>query len=73
MSNILFFFSTTNIGGAETNILKLSKSLEGKGYKIFWAFFDNSGPMIELADFEFKYFHSVVIYSIFHKLHLAFD
>lgn len=57
MSNILFFFSTTNIGGAETNILKLSKEFENRGHKIYWAFLDNSGPMLQLADSRFTYIH----------------
>lgn len=57
MSNILFFFSTTNIGGAETNILKLSKEFENRGHKIYWAFLDNPGPMLQLADSRFTYLH----------------
>ncbi|WP_026764055.1 glycosyltransferase family 4 protein [Sediminibacterium salmoneum] len=57
MSNILFFFSTTNIGGAETNILKLTKEFKNRGHKIYWAFLDNSGPMLQLADSKFTHLH----------------
>jgi len=56
MSNILFFFSTTKIGGAETNIIKLSDEFEKNGHKVFWAFLDNGGPMLEIASYRYKFF-----------------
>ena len=34
MISILFFFSTTRIGGAETNILKIAQELDKNGYEI---------------------------------------
>lgn len=52
--NILFFFSSTSIGGAETNILKISRELSFRGYNIFWCYLNNTGPMLDFVDFEVK-------------------
>lgn len=52
MIKILFFFSTTRIGGAETNILKISKELSLNGYEIHFASLLNDGPMLERVDFS---------------------
>lgn len=43
--NILFFFSTTKIGGTETNFLGLSKDLRDLGYNIFVLAAENDGPL----------------------------
>lgn len=54
MKNILFFFSGTLIGGAETNILKISRELSFDGYRIYWCYLINDGPLLDLVDFELK-------------------
>lgn len=52
MKNILFFFSSTVVGGAETNILKISRELTKFGYKVFWAVLVNDGPLFQQIDFD---------------------
>lgn len=52
MKNILFFFSSTIVGGAETNIVKISRELTKTGYKVFWAVLVNDGPLFEKIDFD---------------------
>jgi len=52
MKNVLFFFSSTVVGGAETNILKISRELTKTGYKVFWAVLVDDGPLFEKIDFE---------------------
>jgi len=46
MRNILFFFSNTLVGGAETNIIKISKELKLRGFNVFFISFENNGPII---------------------------
>jgi glycosyltransferase involved in cell wall biosynthesis len=46
MRNVLFFFSNTLIGGAETNIVKISSELKTRGFNVFFASFENNGPLI---------------------------
>lgn len=45
--NILFFFSTTKIGGTETNFLGLAKDLNDYGCDIFILTAKNDGPLFE--------------------------
>lgn len=52
MKRILFFFSSTVVGGAETNILKISRELTKEGYQVFWAVLADDGPLFEMIDFE---------------------
>ncbi|WP_421941586.1 glycosyltransferase family 4 protein [Pedobacter sp.] len=52
MANILFFFSSTVVGGAETNILKISRELSKDGYRVCWCYLVNDGPLLQLVDFE---------------------
>ncbi|SMC79205.1 glycosyltransferase family 4 protein [Pedobacter nyackensis] len=54
MKNILFFFSSTLVGGAETNILKISRELSLDGYHIYWCYLMDDGPLLDLVDFELK-------------------
>lgn len=54
MKNLLFFLSTTAIGGAETNVLKISKELSKRKYNIFWCYTINDGPLLSLVDFDLK-------------------
>jgi len=49
---ILFFYTTNNIGGAETNIIKITRELVLKGYNIHLAFLNEEGPLLELIDFQ---------------------
>lgn len=66
-TNILFFFSTTTIGGAETNIIKISRELVNRGYKIYWCSLQDNGPMLELVDFEVEYLNlNLCLKSIFY-------
>jgi glycosyltransferase involved in cell wall biosynthesis len=46
MRNILFFFSNTLVGGAETNIVKIASELKLKGFNVFFVSFENNGPII---------------------------
>ncbi len=55
MRNILFFFSNTLIGGAETNIVKISSELKTKGFNVFFASFENNGPLIYNNHLETNY------------------
>lgn len=57
IKNILFFFSTTTVGGAETNIIKISRELSLRGYQIHWCYLDDNGSMLKLIDFEVKMMH----------------
>jgi|GEM_PF-4017155 Glycosyltransferase len=52
--NVLFFFSCTLIGGAETNILRISRELTNSGYNVFWCYLENNGPLLKLVDFDIK-------------------
>jgi len=54
MKNILFFFSTTQIGGAETNIILISRELAENGYNIFFAYVKDNGPFFQRIDFVQK-------------------
>jgi len=54
MKNVLFLFSDTIVGGAETNILKISRELRKLGYNIYWCFLENNGALLSLVDFELK-------------------
>ncbi|MCU0440913.1 MAG: glycosyltransferase family 4 protein [Bacteroidia bacterium] len=47
--SILFFFSVTRIGGAETNMLKVAVELMSKGYKVHFAAAENNGTLFEQA------------------------
>lgn len=42
---ILFFCSVTKIGGAETNIIKISHELAQRGYEVHFATLEDNGPM----------------------------
>ncbi len=46
-TNILFFFSNTLVGGAETNILKISKELHDRGFTIHFAVLEDNGPLLD--------------------------
>lgn len=46
MKRILFFFSNTMVGGAETNILKISKELSEFGFQVYFAALEDNGPLI---------------------------
>jgi glycosyltransferase involved in cell wall biosynthesis len=50
MINLLFFFSTTKIGGAETNIVKITNGLSDIGYRVFWAAIEDNGPLLSLPN-----------------------
>lgn len=50
--NILFFFSSTVVGGAETNILKISREFTNQGYKVFWCYLLDDGPLLNYLDFQ---------------------
>ena len=52
-TNLLFFFSNTLVGGAETNILKISKELFLRGFKIHFAVLEDNGPLFTLFNDEF--------------------
>jgi glycosyltransferase involved in cell wall biosynthesis len=43
--SILFFHSVTQIGGAETNIIKISKLLADLNFQVHFATLENNGPM----------------------------
>lgn len=47
--SILFFFSVTRIGGAETNMLKVAAELMERGYKVHFAAAENNGTLFEQA------------------------
>ncbi len=51
MTKLLFFFSTTKIGGAETNILKISRELVKHGFEVHFASLANDGNMLDMVDF----------------------
>lgn len=57
IKNILFFFSTTSVGGAETNIIKISRELFTRGYQIYWCYLEDNGSMLKLIDFDVKIMH----------------
>lgn len=54
--NIMFFFSSTIVGGAETNILKISRELVSRGYKVFWSVLEDDGPLRKSIDFDLSGF-----------------
>ena len=54
MISILFFFSTTRIGGAETNILKIAQELDKNGYEIHFASLLNDGPLLSMINFNLR-------------------
>lgn len=65
MKNILFFFSNTLIGGAETNILKISSELNKLGYKVHFATLEDNGPLfLNFSDFHFETFTEIGRYEI---------
>lgn len=47
---VLFFVSTTLIGGAESNVLKISRELSEKGYEVHLATLENNGPMFDVCE-----------------------
>jgi glycosyltransferase involved in cell wall biosynthesis len=62
--NILFFVSVTQIGGAESNVIKISQELVKKGYKVHFATLENNGPMFEICE---NFASSVTTVGIFYK------
>ncbi len=46
--SVLFFFSVSVIGGAETNFIKIAKELHNKGTKVYLAVVKSNGPLISL-------------------------
>lgn len=64
MRNILFFFSSTVVGGAETNILKISRELTKKGYNVFWCVLVDNGPLFKSLDFELA---GVLVSGLYYK------
>lgn len=52
--HLLFFISTTAVGGAETNVLKIARELQARGYVIFLSFLEDEGPLLSLIDFEVR-------------------
>lgn len=70
MTNILFFFSSTKVGGAETNILKISRELARESqYQIYWCTLDDDGPLLDLVDFPLKEYR---LFQKFYKKPFAF-
>ncbi|WP_276348732.1 glycosyltransferase family 4 protein [Daejeonella sp. JGW-45] len=65
--NILFFFSSTTVGGAETNIIKISRELSHRGHSIYWCFLVDNGPMLQLADFNLKVLETGLYYKDFFR------
>jgi glycosyltransferase involved in cell wall biosynthesis len=55
MNNILFFFSNTLVGGAETNIVKIASELKIKGFNVFFVSFENNGPLVYSNGLESNY------------------
>jgi glycosyltransferase involved in cell wall biosynthesis len=55
MRNILFFFSNTLVGGAETNIVKISRELKIRGFNVFFASFENNGPLVYSNSLDLYY------------------
>ena len=60
---ILFFYTANGIGGTETNIIKISRELVARGYKIHFAFLDQQGPLLDNLDFEVSYISCIGNFS----------
>lgn len=48
--NILFFFSTSRIGGTETNFLRLARDLSTLGFKVHVLVVEDNGPLLSKFD-----------------------
>lgn len=44
---ITFFFSNTLVGGAETNIIKISRELKNYGFEIHYLVLEDNGPLLK--------------------------
>jgi glycosyltransferase involved in cell wall biosynthesis len=53
MSNkqILFFYTSNQVGGTETNIIKIARELVFVGYDVHFAFLDENGPLLNSVDY----------------------
>jgi glycosyltransferase involved in cell wall biosynthesis len=61
---LLFFVSITQIGGAETNVIKIAKELSLKGYEVHFATLEDNGPMFEQCE---DFAASLNIIGLFYK------
>ncbi len=60
---ILFFCSVTKIGGAETNIVKISHELNALGFEIHFATLEDNGPMFSYCEDIGKSFTEIGLFS----------
>ncbi len=49
---ILFFYTFNNVGGTETNIIKIARELVIMGYGVHLAFLNEDGPLLDNLNFE---------------------